>query len=251
MMQRPTPEPGERKQRRKRLLLWSALPAAVALCLSAKLLSLGILAGAAERGFAAGDARSVADAAAGLDIANVIEPHKAPFAAGDSLVLAGDFAGARQRFEEALPLAGAADGCIIRVNLVLSIERLGDQRVAAEDATAAARLFAEGLAVVDSAPESCFPAGGSGGSGGAATGAGGQLDQAAERLKQKADDAAGGGATPQPAEGQPAPSDPGRESQLEQLQESSRESQRERNTGQERDEYLRDDDYGSGPDRPW
>lgn len=248
MTRRGTPERGDRKQLRRRLLLWSALPAAVVLCLSAKLLSLGILAGAADRGFAAGDARAVADAAAGLDIANVIEPHKAPFAAGDSLVLAGDFAGARQRFEQALLAAGPADGCIIRVNLVLSIERLGDQRVAAEDTTAAARLFAEGLAVVDSAPEACFP---DGGSGGAETGAGGQLERAAERLKQKADDAAAGGATPQPAEGQPAPSDPGRESQLEQLQESSREAQRERNTGQERDEYLRDDDYGSGPDRPW
>lgn len=248
MTRRGTPERGDRKQLRRRLLLWSALPAAVVLFLSAKLLSLGILAGAADHGFTAGDPRAVADAAAGLDIANVIEPHKAPFAAGDSLVLAGDFAGARQRFEQALPAAGSADGCIIRVNLVLSIERLGDQRVAAEDTTAAARLFAEGLAVVDSAPEGCFPAGVSGG---AETGAGGQLERAAERLKQKADDAAAGGATPQPAEGQPAPSDPGRESQLEQLQESSREAQRERNTGQERDEYLRDDDYGSGPDRPW
>lgn len=249
MTQRATPGPGERKQRRRRLLLWSALPAAVVLCLSAKLLSLGILAEAADRGFAAGDAGAVADAAAGLDIANFIEPHKAPFAAGDSLVLAGDFAGARRQFEEALPLAGATDGCIIRVNLVLSIEHLGDGRAAAADTTAAARLFAEGLAVVDSAPEGCFTAGGSGG---AETGAGGQLEQAAERLKQKVDaTAAAGGDTPQQADGQPEPSDPARQSQLDRLQESSREAQRERNTGQERDEYLRDDDYGSGPARPW
>ncbi|PTT61618.1 hypothetical protein DBR22_18510, partial [Arthrobacter sp. HMWF013] len=168
--------------------------------------------------------------------------------AGDSLVLAGDFAGARREFEKALPLAGATDGCIIRVNLVLSIEHLGDERAAAEDTTAAARLFADGLAVVDAAPQGCFSPGGSGAAG---TGAGMQLEQAAERLKQKADDAAAGGGTPQHAEGQPAPSESGQESQLDRLQESSREAQRERNTGQERDEYLRDDDYGSGPDRPW
>jgi len=241
-------EPGERTPVRRRLLLWSALPAAVVLCLSAKLLSLGILSAAADRGFAAGDAGAVADAAAGLNIANFIEPHKAPFADGDGLVLAGDFAGARLRFEQALPLADPADGCVIRVNLVLSVEHLGDERAAAEDTTAAARLFAEGLAVVDAAPEGCFTADGSGG---AETGAGRQLEQAAGRLKQKAGDAAAGGATPQPAEGQPAPADPGLESRLEQLQDSSRDAQRERNTGQERDEYLRDDDYGTGPDRPW
>jgi hypothetical protein len=247
MTQRATPGAGYRKQLRRQLLLRSALPAAVVLCLAAKLLSLGILAGTAERGFAAGDGEAVAGAAAGLDIANFIEPHKAPFAAGDSLVLAGDFAGARRQFEKALPLAGPADGCIIRVNLVLSIEHLGDGRAAAEDTTAAARLFAEGLAVVESAPEGCFSAGGSGAS---ETPTGGQLEQAAERLRQKAEDAAGGDA-PQQAEAQPAPSDPSQESQLDRLQESSREAQRERNTGQERDEYLRDDDYGSGPDRPW
>ncbi|MGM9470852.1 hypothetical protein ACS5PJ_02465 [Pseudarthrobacter sp. YS3] len=247
MTRHANPEPGDRKRRQRRLLLWSALPAAVVLCLSAKLLSLGILAGAADRGFAAGAAGAVADAAAGLDIANFIEPHKAPFADGDSLVLAGDFAGARERFEEALPLAGSTDGCLIRVNLVLSIEHLGDARAAAEDTTAAARLFAEGLAVVESAPEGCFSAGGSGAS---EIPTGGQLEQAAERLRQKAEDAAGGDA-PQQAEAQPAPADPGLESRLDQLQDSSRDVQRERNTGQERDEYLRDGDYGTGPDRPW
>jgi hypothetical protein len=248
MTRHANPEPGDRTRRRRRLLLWSALPGAVVLCLSAKLLSLGILAGAADRGFAAGAAGAVADAAAGLDIANFIETHKAPFADGDSLVLAGDFAGARERFEKALPLAGSADGCVIRVNLVLSIEHLGDARAAAEDTTAAARLFAEGLAVVDAAPDGCFTADGSGG---ADTGAGRHLEQAAARLKQKAGDASAGGAAPQPAEGQPAPADPGLESRLDQLQDSSRDVQRERNTGQERDEYLRDGDYGTGPDRPW
>lgn len=249
MTRRAIEGPGDRSTLRRRLLLWSALPVILLLCIAAKLVSVGILAGAADRGFAAGDAAAVADAAAGLGIANLIEPHKAPFAEGDSLVLAGDFAGARQRFEEALPLAGPADSCVIRVNLVLSIEHLGDERAGAEDTTAAARLFAEGLAVVDGAPPGCFTAGGSGG---ADTGAGQQLDQAAGRLRQKAADAAAGDATPPPAEGKTdQPADPARETKLNQLQDSSREAQRERNTGQERDEYLRDDGYGAGPDRPW
>ncbi len=156
-MMRSTQVPsGDRLQRRRRLLIWSVLPVLLVLCLAAKLLSVGVLAGNAARAFDAGDSGAVADAAAGLRIANVIEPHKAPFAEGDGLFLAGDFGAARQRFEEALALAPEADGCAVRVNLVLSIERLGDAEVTAGDPTAAGRLFAEGLAVVEAAPAGCL-----------------------------------------------------------------------------------------------
>ncbi|MET3174869.1 UNVERIFIED_ORG: hypothetical protein ABIB52_002723 [Arthrobacter sp. UYCu721] len=242
----PAPVPG-RRQRRRRLLVWSALPALLVLCLSAKLLSVGMLADTAARSFAAGDSGAVADAAAGLRIANFVEPHKAPFAEGDGLFLAGDFAAARQRFEEALSLAGTADECVVRVNLALTIESLGDVQAKAEDPTAAARLFAEGVAVVEAAPEGCFDAGGE-------AGTGEELEQAGERLQQKADSAAADDTTQQPSEqpGEDEPaSDPGQQSQLEQLKDSAKEAQSERNSGQERDEYLRDDDFGPGVDRPW
>jgi hypothetical protein len=240
---------GDRRLLRRWLLAWSALPAVLVLFLAAKLLSVGVLAGSAIRTFEAGDAHGVADAAAGLGIANIIEPHRAPFAEGDSLVLAGDFATARQRFEEALSLAGPEDACVIRVNLVLSIEHLGDERADAEDLAAAALLFAEGLAVVDSAPAGCFTSRGSGDS----AGTGEKLDQAAARLEQKAADATGAaaGSRADYPEQDEQPSHPGRQSQLDQLQDSAREAQRERNTGQERDEYLRDEGRGAGPDRPW
>ena len=246
--------PGRRK-RRRRLLWWSALPALLVLCLSAKLLSMGMLADTAARSFAAGDSAGVADAAAGLRIANFIEPYRAPFADGDGLFLAGDFAAARQRFEETLSLAGTADECVVRVNLALTIERLGDAQAKAEDPTAAARLFAEGVAVVDAAPEGCFDAGGEAGAdAGTEAGAGEKLKQAGERLQQKADAAAGEDTAPktseQPGGNNPA-ADPGQESQLEQLKDSAQEAQRERNAGQERDEYLRDEDFGQGADRPW
>ncbi|ALV44090.1 hypothetical protein AU252_20190 [Pseudarthrobacter sulfonivorans] len=249
----------DRRERRRRLLWWSALPALLILCLSAKLLSVGILADTAARSFAAGDSVGVADAASGLRTANFIEPHKAPFAEGDGLFLAGDFAAARQRFEEALSLAGTADECVVRVNLALTIERLGDAAAKTEDPTAAARLFAEGVAVVEAAPEGCFAAGADAGAdasaeSGAESGAGEQLKQAAERMQQKADAVAADNTTPQPPEvpGQDElPADPGQQSQLEQLRDSAREAQSERNSGQERDEYLRDDGFGPGVDRPW
>jgi hypothetical protein len=250
----PVLAPG-RRERRRRLLVRSALPALLVLCLSAKLLSVGMLADTAARSFAAGDSGGVADASAGLRIANFTEPHKAPFAAGDGLFLAGDFTAARQRFEDALSLAGTADGCVIRVNLALTIERLGDAQAKAEDPMAAGRLFAEGLAVVEAAPQGCLDAGGEAGAhAGPEASAGEKLKQAGERLQQKADAAAGKDTTPKPSEqpgGNNPPADPGQQSQLEQLKDSAQEAQRDRNAGQARDEYLRDNDLGPGADRPW
>ncbi|WP_426990661.1 hypothetical protein [Pseudarthrobacter sp. Y6] len=250
--QKPAPpvDSRDRREHRRRLLWWSALPALLVLCLAAKLLSVGMLADTAARSFAAGDSGGVADAAAGLRIANFIEPHKAPFAEGDGLFLAGDFAAARQRFEEALSLAGTADECVVRLNLALTIESLGDAQAKAEDPTAAARLFAEGVAVVEAAPDGCYD---DVADTGAEAGTGEELEQAGERLQQKAD-AAADNTTPQPSEqpGEDEPAaDPGQQSQLEQLKDSAKEAQSERNSGQGRDEYLRDDDFGPGVDRPW
>lgn len=246
---------GHRLARRRRLLWWSLLPVLLILCLAAKLLSVGVLAGNAARAFEAGNPRAVAEAVAGLRIANFTEPHKAPFAEGDGLFLAGDFAGARQRFEEALEVAGHDDECVIRVNLVLSIERLGDARAAPGDPTVAARLFTEALAVVEAAPAGCFDAAAEAGGGaeGAEAEAGEKLEQAAERLTQKSAEAAAGTAPdPGSSPGQEdTPAEPGHQSRLEELNKSTRDAQSDRNSGRERDEYLSDDDFGAGPDKPW
>jgi hypothetical protein len=244
-----TPMP-EAVLRRRRLLLWSGLPVLVVLCVCAKLLSLGVLTGQATAGFASGDAVAVGSAAAGLRAANIIERHKAPFAEGDARVLAGDFEAARQLFEEALALSGPGDECVIRVNLVLSIERLGDARLAAQDPAGAGRLFAEGLAVVDGAPPGCLA-----GAGPAARDTKEKLDQAEARLRQKSADAEAGesnAAQPEGSKGEsPVEADPQRQTQLDELKDSARDSQLERSNGQERGEYLRDGDYGTGPDKPW
>jgi hypothetical protein len=249
------PSPGDRLQRRRRLLWWSLLPVVLVLCLAAKMLSVGVLGGNAGGAFDAGDSRAVAEAAAGLRFANFTEPHKAPFAEGDGLFLAGDYAGARRSFEEALDLAGQADQCAVRVNLALSIERLGDAKASAGDPAAAGRLFAEALAVVEAAPDGCFNPGAEAGGGVDSTEAGtaDKLKQAAARLTQKSEAAA---ATPTAASAKnpgqaDQPAEPGNQSQLDQLKGSTREAQSERNTGQQRDEYLRDNDFGSVPDRPW
>jgi tetratricopeptide (TPR) repeat protein len=252
------PDPARRadhasRARRRRLLLWSALPALLVLCLAAKLLSLDPLAGHATRAFDAKDAAAVGMAAAALQAANIVEPHKAPFAAGDAQALAGNFAAARLRFEEALELvpaapAGSPDACIIRLNLVLAIERLGDDKLRLADAASAAALFTEALEVARAAPDGCF-------SGGPAAEAGGKLNEAAGRLNGKLGAATGSAGEQAGAAEESAPSEPEADSpdlsQLEQLEESARESQRERNTGRERADYLEDSRADPGPDRPW
>lgn len=232
--------------RRRRLLVWSAVPVLLLLVVAAKLVSVPLLANQAARAFEAGDSRAVQAAADGLGVANFVELHKAPFAAGDARVLAGDFPAARLLFEEALAAVpqGSADECAVRVNLSLAIETMGDGK-RTEDPSSAASLYAEALAITEHAPYGCF-------SGANAPASGEQLRQAEDRLKGKL----AASAQPDEAQGSKQEDNSDKEtsleqSQLEQLEESARQAQRERNAGREREEYLNDTDYGSGPDRPW
>ena len=233
--------------RRRRLLLWSALPVLLVLGIAGKLLSLSLLTGQASSAFDAGDAGAVHWAAEGLGLANVVERHKAPFAAGDAKALSGDYPAARLLFEEALAAvpAGSRDECVIRINLGLAIETLGDGKLEADDPASAALLYAEALDIVEGAPAGCF-------AGDLAAESGRQLTDAKGRLNDKIA-AASGPADPgeqvprnDAAEGRES----ARQSQLEQLEEDARQAQRERNAGRERAKYL-DSDSGAGVDRPW
>ncbi|WP_052690586.1 hypothetical protein [Pseudarthrobacter chlorophenolicus] len=245
-----------RLRRRRLLLVGSAVPVILVLSIAAKLLSLGVLGGQAAAAFDARDAAAAGSAASWLQPLNIPEPHKAPFAAGDAEVLGGNFDAARQRFAEALELvpgaaAGDSDSCIIRVNLVLATERLGDDKLRADDPASAAALFSDALGVVKAAPDGCF----TGASGTGDGSAGERLDEAGGRLAGKLEAAGNDGSAAQQPTEDPGPAekeaDPPQQSQLEQLEESARQSQRERNSGREREDYLNDTGYNQGPDRPW
>ena len=205
------------RRRRRHLLLWSALPVLLALLLAAKLLSAAWFAGQASGAFARGNAPAVESAAAVLGVANVLEPHKAPFAAGDALALRGDYAGARTAFEAALAAAPAADECRVRANLALSIERLADADAGSGadgedgagsgaeggDSTGTAgadgtdgtagpestddglRLLEEALAVVRAAPAGCFDPDRADGADSTDTVAEERLQAAGQRLEEK------------------------------------------------------------------
>lgn len=240
---------GQCANRRRRLLLWSALPVVLALALAAKLLATAWFGGQAAEAFARADAPAAESAASALTFANVLEPHKAPFAAGDAFVLRGDYTGARAAFEAALAGAPPEDECRVRVNLALSIERLSD--AAAARIPDAVRLLDEALAVVKASPDGCFDRSEAGG--GAAGDAGELLRQAETRLDGKLDKlrnqthaaphADSNGASQAPPTRQPA--------QLEQLRESGKSAQQERNRGLQREEYLNGSSAGPLTDKPW
>ncbi|MBT2537929.1 hypothetical protein [Arthrobacter sp. ISL-69] len=238
---------------RRRLLLVSVVPVLLALALAVKLLSVGHLGGQAAGAFGSGDQATVASAASGLGIANFVERHKAPFAAGDALVLSGDYAGARTFFEASLADATPADECKVRVNLVLSIERLADQTAEPGNAgTEAAKLYDDGLAVVKAAPPGCFSPEGSQGNANGADGEGDRLREAEERLQAKADKLGSPAAEPgDGADEQPQPDSEPQQSQLDKLGESAKSAQRERNDGRQRDEYLNGADSETGAEKPW
>src|SRR6478752_8286669 len=143
---------------RKRLIVWS-LPFVVVLALVAtKLLTNVALGDEALRSYTAGNVTGTEDAAKRLGFLNLIEAHKAPFARGDARVLAGDYDGARAAFEESLVLApqDSRDACQIRVNLSLSLEKLGQAAQNAGHADQAKQYFDRVQQVVNEAPPSCF-----------------------------------------------------------------------------------------------
>lgn len=245
----------QRKLQRRRMLLLSAAPGLLAVALAVKLLGAGYLGGQAEEAFTRGNQSGVASAAAGMGIANVVERHKAPFAAGDALTLEGDYAGARTLFEAALADAPQADECKVRVNLVLSIEKLADKSAeSADTGTEAARLYGEGLAVVQAAPPGCFTTESREDSANGADGEGDRLRAAEERLKAKADQLGSPDGQASPTDGSKAgelPAPDAQQSQLDKLNESGRAAQRERSDGRQRDEYLKGISSEAGTDKPW
>jgi tetratricopeptide (TPR) repeat protein len=224
------------------LALWSIPPALLALAVALKLLSVGALGGYAAHTFGTADQDGAARAASWLQVANLIEPHKAYFASGDAHVLAGDFTAARKDFEAALDAGAGKDECQVRVNLVLSVEKLGDAALAAGNRPTAATLFRDALDVVQSSPAQCGEEGP-----GNSAGEGRALDSATDRLKAKiAADSKGSG------EVQAKGTLPDQQhEQLQKLGETAQEAQRERAEGQQREEYLRGPANNSGVDRPW
>lgn len=150
-----TPVPS-RLRLRRRLLLFSAPVVLVALLAAVKLISAVAAGNSAGPHFADGQVSALRNDVAMMRIVNVIEPAKAPFAAGTLAVLEGRLDDADADFSEALTRADAELACPVRVNLELVRERQGDL-AAWEGRPDNARTFYTGaVSVIESAPSGCF-----------------------------------------------------------------------------------------------
>lgn len=150
-----TRRPG-RLRLRRRLLVYSAPLVLLVVLIVAKLISVVVAGDSAASAFRRGDGGAVRDDAVVLGVANVIEPAKAPFAAGAAAVLDGRLDEAEADFAAALARTGTADSCPVRVNLELVRETQGDRAATAGDRSHADERYASALTVVADAPPVCF-----------------------------------------------------------------------------------------------
>jgi hypothetical protein len=140
---------------RQRLLVYSAPIAAVVILIVVKCLSVVIAGNLAVSHFTARDADGLRRDTAALSVLNVVEPAKAPFAAGALAVLQDRLDDADREFSAALA-AGGAEYCSARVNLVLVRETMGDRAAAAFDGAVALDRYLSARQLVEQAPQGCF-----------------------------------------------------------------------------------------------
>lgn len=234
----PTDARRARLELRRTLIVWSLPIVLVLLLVAVKLLSMVAIGNQARSAYDAGQVTAVEQAAARLGFLNLIERHKASFARGDARVLAGDFDGARESFEEALSVAprDAVEACQIRVNLVLSLEKLGDAAKASSGLDAAKPFYDRMQVVVGEAPQGCFqpPAGD----------AGQQLGDAQRRAEEKSQPPPSGS----PGDRQQQPQQPNEDKQK-QLDDKTKDNQQQRSQGQA--DPSREGASRPPVDKPW
>jgi hypothetical protein len=141
---------------RRRLLICSAPVTAGALLIVVKLISVVVVGNSAVTSFSHGDGGAIKIDAAVLGVANVVQPGKAPFAAGVAAVLDGRLEEADTDFSAALARSESGPACPERVDLELVRETQGDQAAAAKDRARADERYRSALAVVNQASGSCF-----------------------------------------------------------------------------------------------
>jgi hypothetical protein len=141
---------------RRRLLVFSAPVVIVALAAMVKLFSVVVAGNSAGAHFKENDADALRDDVSTLSVFNVIEPVKAPFAAGSLAVLEEELDEADAQFSQALSLTDAPQSCPVRINLELVRERRGDVDAWEGRPEQARERYRSALAIVEGAPEGCF-----------------------------------------------------------------------------------------------
>lgn len=141
---------------RRRLLLVSTPVAAAILVCAVKMVSVVLIGGSTVTHFADRDAGALRADAAALGAFNVIQPGKAPFAAGSAAVLDNRLDEADRQFSAALAATDHDDSCPARVDLELVRETLGDRAAARSDGAGAVALYTAARTMAEQAPSGCF-----------------------------------------------------------------------------------------------
>lgn len=238
---------------RKKVRFWVTivtLPIAiVAVAFSLKLFTMYAFAHHVIVSHVTGDHAGGVQASRWQEFFNVVEPYKAPFNAGISLVSNGDLESGRAKFEEALPLADGLAVCHVRVNLALTIERIGDAAARDNRTDDAMAFYAEALVVTLETPEECDSDEASAASSDPERDMSETLDDLEDRLRQKQQ--SDPGEQPEDPNGSPEEEpEPTPQPNQEQLEELER---RLEQGAEEREEHQQGNDEGpsSGTDRPW
>ncbi|WP_343317479.1 tetratricopeptide repeat protein [Arthrobacter sp. TMP15] len=226
-------------RRRRRRLLWGSAPLLLlAMLLAVKLLSLPVSAGLAATAYANGNAGGTTQAGALMGSANVVERYKAHFALGDGFVLHGDFEQARKQFLRALELVPAAESCKVRVNLVLSLEKLGDEQKKGGNTPSAKEFYAQGSEVVAQSPRDCFAPNSENNKDGESAALKDAQERLAQKLSASKDD--GDGSSPSDSGTEEDASKPPSDSKQEELAETGKKAQKQRSKSQKLTEDYND-----------
>ncbi|MCV7056212.1 hypothetical protein [Mycolicibacterium gilvum] len=148
--------PPARIRLRRRLLLFSAVPAVLVTLLAVKLISVVVVGGAAQQHYASGDIGALSDDVSLLQVANMIEPANATVAAGVLAVLQDRLDVADMQFTAALETTDDSRSCPVRINLELVRERRGDIDAWEARLDDARQRYEEALTVIAEAPPACF-----------------------------------------------------------------------------------------------
>lgn len=230
---------------RRRAGLISLPFALAALLLVAKLLSMFTFAHFSLSSYADGNGEGASSAAAGQLPANWFESYKAPFNQGDGYALSAKLPEARERFEHALTLAQGLEECVVRVNLSLTIERMGNAAAADGNQDDAQKFYVEALGVTADTPAECHSEEANEKSTDQSRDLGETIDENRKRQQEKA----------QQDEPQPEPSqEPTEEPDAEPTPDAGKldEIEKQLEQGQQdRDEREQGGGAGGGTDKPW
>ena len=141
---------------RRRLVVFSAPVMLVALLAAVKMISVVVAGNSAVTNFSDRDAEALGRDAATLNALNVVEPAKAPFAAGTLAVLQGRLDDADGTSPRRCRVPTSEESCPVLVNLELVRERRGDIDGWEGRPDQARERYRDAFAIVKDAPGGCF-----------------------------------------------------------------------------------------------